>query len=108
MSKGFGGLHPEIVRALVRSENRRKILMYLLEHPKRESYLEEIVKETGISHSNVLGTIKGDRNKYSRKLSLKTLGLVRVIENNGFRYYKLTEDGEVAVSHLFSSYEEGV
>ena len=107
MHNGLGKTSPEVVRALVRSENRRKILMYLSKHPKRESYLEEIVKETWISHSNVLGTIRGNGNKYSRKLSLKTLGLVRVIENNGFKYYKLTEDGEVIVSHLFSSYGEG-
>ena len=65
MHNGLGKTSPEVVRALVRSENRRKILMYLSKHPKRESYLEEIVKETGISRSEERRVGKECRSRWS-------------------------------------------
>lgn len=82
-----------ILRSLATSETRRKLLLYLFNNPQKFHYLEEIVKSTGLSHSNVLGAIIGDGKNYSETLSLVSLGLVDVVVNDGYRYYRLTDVG---------------
>jgi predicted transcriptional regulator with HTH domain len=84
---------PRIVRSLVTSRNRKRVLGCISRFNEEGTYLQEIVKETGISHSNVLGAIFGSSRDYSMDLSLKSLGLVDVIEDGRYRYYKITDKG---------------
>lgn len=94
-----GGLRPQIVRALVSSETRKKTLYYLSKYPEG-SYLEQIVKETGISHTNVLGAIFGGTKDYSKDLALSPLGLVDVIVVGRHRYYRLTPVGSKIIDEF--------
>jgi predicted transcriptional regulator with HTH domain len=86
-------IRPRIIRSFASSETRKKVICYLAKYPEGGTYLEEIVKETGISHSNALGAIFGDGKDYSRGSSLINLGLVDIIKDGKYRYYKISELG---------------
>jgi len=86
-------LTSKILRSLAASENRRKLLLYLSNNPQKLHYLEELVRNINISHSNVLGALFGDSKNYSKSSSLVSLGLVEAIATDGYKYYRLTEVG---------------
>ena len=92
-TQGTEILHPNIVRALITSETRKRILCFLSNYPDGGTYLQEIVKRTMISHSNVLGAIFGNDKNYSISSSLTSLGLVEVLKDGRFRYFKITSEG---------------
>ncbi|WP_056934013.1 helix-turn-helix domain-containing protein [Thermococcus barophilus] len=98
-------IDPHILRSLHRSELRKKILLYLHDIYPSATYLSEIARVVGSDPSNVRGALVGLGNRYNGESSLVYLGLVEEINNNGFKYYRLTEYGKRIVEHLKEYYK---
>ncbi len=93
---------PFVIRALNRSELRKRILFYLDSIYPSPAYLSEIARAVGSDPSNVKGALVGLGNRYSEDNSLVNLGLVEIIERNGFKHYVLTNYGRNVVKLLKS------
>lgn len=88
--------NPEIVRSLRRSRLRRDVLAYLKEIYPASSYPAEIARGIGSDASDVIGVLVG-RGRYSRMLSLLSLGLVEIEYRSEEKYYRLTKQGLEAI-----------
>ncbi|MDI3475365.1 MAG: hypothetical protein PWQ79_1913 [Thermococcaceae archaeon] len=97
-------IDPFVLRSLNRSELRKKILMYLNEIYPSPTYLSELARAIKSDPSNVKGALIGLGNRYNGHSSLVSLGLVEVVEKDGFKYYRLTEYGKQVVK-LLKSYQ---
>jgi len=95
-------MDPFVIRAINRSELRKRILTYLYEIYPNSSYLAEISRVIRSDPSNVKGALIGLGNKYNGSSSLVSLGLVEVIEREGFKYYRLSDYGKKVVELLKS------
>ena len=86
---------PLVVRALRRSNVRKKIAEYLFEISPSCSYTSEIAYNVKTTPTNVIGAIRGMESRYRAEESLLGLGLVE--EKNGgknIRLYALTPFGK--------------
>lgn len=95
-------IDPFIIRSINRSELRKRILLYLNEIYPTATYLAEIARVVKSDPSNVKGALLGLGNRYNGYSSLVSLGLVEVIEDSGFKYYRLSEYGKKVVELLKS------
>ncbi len=95
---------PFVIRSLNRSELRKRILFYLDKIYPSPTYLSEIARGIGSDPANVKGALVGLGNRYSEDSSLVNLGLVELVEKDGFKYYKLTNYGRNVVKLLRSYY----
>lgn len=86
-------LEPLVLRSLIKSRVRSKIIEYLARKHPNPAYLAEIEKATKSSRTHILGAIFGKSEKYSEIYALAPLGRVNVINDNGFKFYALTERG---------------
>ncbi|NPA47334.1 MAG: transcriptional regulator [Thermococci archaeon] len=93
---------PFVIRSLNRSELRKRILFYLDSIYPSPAYLSEIARAIGSDPANVKGALVGLGNRYSEDSSLVNLGLVEVIEKDGFKHYALTNYGRNVVKLLKS------
>ncbi|MEM0466790.1 MAG: archaellum operon transcriptional activator EarA family protein [Candidatus Thermoplasmatota archaeon] len=86
---------PLAIRALRRSNIRKKIAEYLLEINPNYSYTSEIAYHVGASPSNVIGALRGMGTRYKEEESLLNLDLIQ--EKTGgknIRLYGITEFGK--------------
>ncbi len=95
---------PFVIRSINRSGLRKKILLYLDQIYPSPTYLSEIARAVKSDPSNVKGALIGLGNRYNGHSSLVSLGLVEVVTEKGFKYYRLTEYGREVVKLLKSYY----
>ncbi len=89
---------PLVIRALRRSNVRKKIAEYLFEISPSSSYTSEIAYNVKTTPTNVIGAIRGMESRYKEDESLLGLGLVE--EKKGgrnIRLYGLTPFGKEVI-----------
>ncbi|MEA2055916.1 MAG: archaellum operon transcriptional activator EarA family protein [Candidatus Thermoplasmatota archaeon] len=92
---------PLVVRALRRSNVRKKIVEYLFEISPSCSYTSEIAYNVKTTPTNVLGAIRGMNTRYREEDSL--LGLDLIEEKSGgknIRLYGLTPFGKEMIESV--------
>lgn len=99
-------IDPHILRSINKSVLRRKVLFYLYKIYPNYDYLANIARVIRSDPSNVIGCIKGMGHRYNGSSSLIELGLVEVVEKEGFKYYKITELGRKVVDYVKKVYGE--
>lgn len=105
MSREIYYIDPTIIRALNKSELRRKVLFYLDQIFPNPTYLSELARGIRSDPANVLGCLKGMGNRYNGNSSLIELGLVEAVEKNNFKYYALTKYGKEVVKYSKDYYK---
>jgi len=100
MKSSFLQYDPHVLRSLKKSVVRTTTLFYLYDIYPNATYPAEIARHTGIDASNVIGALRGMRDRYNGSSSLVEMGLVDVIEREGVKYYKLSEYGKRTVEFL--------
>jgi len=85
---------PLVIRALRRSNVRKKIAEYLFEISPSSSYTSEIAYNIKTTPTNVIGAIRGMESRYREEESLLALNLVEE-KNSGknIKLYGLTSFG---------------
>ena len=86
---------PLVIRALRRSNVRKKIAEYLFEISPSSSYTSEIAYNVKTTPTNVIGALRGMGNRYKKEESLLSLDIVE--EKSGgknIRLYGLTSYGK--------------
>ena len=92
---------PLVVRALRRSNVRKKIAEYLFDISPSCSYTSEIAYNVKTTPTNVIGAIRGMGTRYKEDESLLTLEIVE--ERSGgknIRLYGLTSFGREVIESL--------
>ena len=82
-------LRPLVVRALRRSNVRKKIAEYLFDISPSCSYTSEIAYNVKTTPTNVIGAIRGMQSRYREDESLLSLNIVEVKSGSGGRDIKL-------------------
>lgn len=86
---------PIAVRALRRSNVRKKIAEYLFEISPNYSYTAEIAYHVRTTPSNVIGAIRGMEERYKQDESLLNLDIVEEKSaGNNVRLYGITDFGK--------------
>ncbi len=99
--ESFDMKRPLVIRALRRSNVRKKIAEYLLDISPSCSYTSEIAYNVKTTPTNVIGAIRGMGSRYKEDESL--LGLDLVEEKSGgknIRLYALTSFGKEIIESL--------
>ena len=89
---------PLVIRALRRSNVRKKIAEYLFDISPSSSYTSEIAYNVKTTPTNVIGAIRGMESRYKEDESLLGLGIVE--EKSGgknIRLYALTPFGKEVI-----------
>jgi uncharacterized protein len=92
---------PLVIRALRRSNVRKKIAEYLFEISPSSSYTSEIAYNVKTTPTNVIGALRGMGVRYKEEESLIKLDIVE--EKKGgknIRLYGLTSFGKDVISSL--------
>ncbi|MCK4416113.1 MAG: hypothetical protein KAU84_03080 [Thermoplasmatales archaeon] len=92
---------PLVIRALRRSNVRKKIAEYLFEISPSCSYTSEIAYNVKTTPTNVIGAIRGMESRYKEEESLLSLDLVE--EKSGgknIKLYGLTPFGKEVIESL--------
>jgi hypothetical protein len=98
-------LDPHILRSINKSTLRKRVLLHLSSIYPNYDYLSNIARKVGSDASNVLGCIRGMGNRYNGSSSLIELGLVEVIEKDGYKYYRATELGKRIAKYIEEVYK---
>ncbi len=98
-------IDPHILRALNKSELRKKVLFHLYKISPNHTYLSELARAVKSDPSNVLGCLRGLGSRYKDNSSLVEMGLVEIIKNNGYTYYRLCEDAREIVEYSKNHYQ---
>ena len=88
-------IRPLVIRALRRSNIRRKVAEYLFDISPSYSYTSEIAYNVGATSSNVIGALRGMNSRYKKDESLISLNMVE--EKSGgknIRLYGITLFGK--------------
>jgi predicted transcriptional regulator with HTH domain len=86
---------PLAVRALRRSNVRKKIAEYLFDISPSYSYTSDIAYHVRTTPSNVIGAIRGMHTRYKEEESLLNLGIiVEKSYGNNIRLYGITPFGK--------------
>ena len=92
---------PLAVRALRRSNIRKKIAEYLFEISPNYSYTAEIAYHIRTTPSNVIGAIRGMEERYKEDESLLNLDIVEEKScGNNVRLYGLTDFGKEMIKSV--------
>ena len=92
---------PLVIRALRRSNIRKKIAEYLFEISPSYSYTSEIAYNVKTTPTNVIGALRGMGTRYREEESLLSLDLVEEkTSGKNIRLYGLTEFGEEVLKNL--------
>lgn len=92
---------PLVIRALRRSNIRKKIAEYLFEISPSTSYTSEIAYNVKTTPTNVIGAIRGMDSRYKIEESLLSLEIVEEkIGGKNIRLYGLTNFGKEVVELL--------
>jgi len=94
-------IRPLIIRALRRSNVRKKVAEYLFDISPNYSYTSEIAYHVKTTPSNVLGAIRGMESRYREEESLLTLNIVELknTESN-IKLYGITPFGREIIESL--------
>jgi predicted transcriptional regulator with HTH domain len=85
---------PLVMRALRRSNIRKKIVEYLFKISPSSSYTSEIAYSIKTTPTNVLGAIRGMQSRYKKEESLIDLNIVEECkQGNNIKLYRLTNYG---------------
>jgi len=86
---------PLVVRALRRSNVRRKIADYLFDISPSSSYTSEIAHNVKTTPTNVIGAIRGMQSRYREDESLLALDIVEMKKaGNDIKLYGMTSFGK--------------
>ncbi|MEM0493144.1 MAG: archaellum operon transcriptional activator EarA family protein [Candidatus Thermoplasmatota archaeon] len=86
---------PYVVRALRRSEIRRKIAKHLFDISPSGNYISNIAYQINTTPTNVIGALRGLNNRYKKEESLLGLDIVEEITGvNNIKLYRITEFGK--------------
>ena len=86
---------PLVIRALRRSNIRKKVAEYLFDISPSYSYTSEIAYNVGATSSNVIGALRGMNSRYKKEESLISLDVIE--EKSGgknIRLYGITPFGK--------------
>jgi len=101
LESSFTTKRPLAIRALRRSNIRKKVAEYLFDISPTCSYTSEIAYHVGATSSNVIGALRGMNSRYREEESLITLELVE--EKSGgknIRLYALTDFGKEIIGTI--------
>jgi predicted transcriptional regulator with HTH domain len=92
---------PIAVRALRRSNVRKKIAEYLFDISPNYSYTAEIAYHVRTTPSNVIGAIRGMEERYKEDQSLLNLDIVEEKScGNNVRLYGITDFGKEMIKNV--------
>ena len=92
---------PMVIRALRRSNIRKKIVEYLFEISPSSSYTSEIAYNIKTTPTNVIGAIRGMGLRYKEDESLISLNLIEEKESGkNIKLYGLTSFGRQIIESL--------
>jgi len=92
---------PLVVRALRRSNIRKKIVEYLFDISPSCSYTSEIAYNVKTTPTNVIGAMRGMGTRYKEEESLIYLDIVKEkINDKNIRLYFLTPFGKEMIEQL--------
>ena len=88
-------LRPLVIRALRRSNVRKKIAEYLFDISPSGSYASEIAYNVGTTPTNVIGAIRGIKSRYREDDSLISLNIAEKMSGSeNIKLYRLTDFGK--------------
>jgi hypothetical protein len=95
-------VRPLVIRALRRSNVRKKITEYLFDISPSGSYTSEIAYHVKTTPTNVIGAIRGMDSRYREEESLLNLHVVEQLHNSGndIKLYRITDFGKEIVESL--------
>lgn len=95
-------IRPLVVRALRRSNVRKKITEYLFDICPSGSYTSEIAYHIKTTPTNVIGAIRGMDSRYRQEESLLSLHVVEQIHagGNDIKLYRITDFGKEIIESL--------
>jgi len=89
---------PLVIRALRRSNIRKKIADYLFDISPSSSYTSEIAYNVKTTPTNVIGAIRGMESRYKTEESLLELGIVEEKKRGkNIKLYNLTDFGKEVI-----------
>jgi len=92
---------PLALRALRRSNIRKKIAEYLFEISPSGSYTSEIAYHVKTTPSNVIGAIRGMESRYREDESLLSLDIIEMKSNRkDIKFYGITSFGKEIVESI--------
>lgn len=83
-------------------KSKQKLLRYLSRAYPLPAYLSEIARATNLSIQEVKDMLLGTGFTHQDDKSLVELGLVEIVEGEGFKYYRLSEEGRRFLDFLES------
>jgi hypothetical protein len=92
---------PLVIRALRRSNIRKKVAEYLFDISPSYSYTSEIAYNVGATSSNVIGALRGMNSRYKKEESLISLDVIE--EKSGgknIRLYGITPFGKEMIETI--------
>ena len=94
-------IRPLVMRALRRSNVRKKIAEYLFEISPSYSYTSEIAYNVKTTPTNVLGAIRGMGTRYKTDESLINLNVVEAeCSGKNIKLYRLTPFGKEVIESI--------
>jgi len=92
---------PMVIRALRRSNIRKKIVEYLFDISPSSSYTSEIAYNIKTTPTNVIGALRGMGSRYKKDESLISLNIVEEKDTGkNIRLYGLTSFGKEIIESL--------
>jgi predicted transcriptional regulator with HTH domain len=96
---------PLVIRALRRSNVRKKIAEYLFEISPSSSYTSEIAYNIKTTPTNVIGAIRGMGSRYKTEESLLGLNIIEEKnEGKNIKLYGLTSFGKEVISSIIKDF----
>lgn len=89
-----------VVRALRRSNIRKKVAEYLFEISPSSSYTSEIACNIKTTPTNVIGAIRGMGSRYRKEESLLSLNIVEEKTSGKIKLYSITNFGKEIIELL--------
>jgi predicted transcriptional regulator with HTH domain len=96
-------LRPLVIRALRRSNIRKRIAEYLFDISPSGSYTSEIAYNVKTTPTNVIGALRGMESRYREGESLVNLNIVEQISGRSdkeIKLYRITDFGKEIVESL--------
>jgi len=95
-------IRPLVVRALRRSNVRKKIAEYLFDINPSGSYTSEIAYHVKTTPTNVIGAIRGMESRYREDESLLSLHVVEQMHSGtrDIKLYRITDFGKEIIESL--------
>jgi len=95
-------IRPLVVRALRRSNVRKKIADYLFDISPSGSYTSEIAYHVKTTPTNVIGAIRGMESRYREDESLINLNVIEPVKSGSkdLKLYRITDFGKEIIESM--------